>query len=63
MQLILATDANASFAIFTYEGFGYNASIEYIIGFDAGNQINYTNIRSGRVSPMQSSTMIYRIDG
>ena len=61
MRMILATDANASFAFFTYEGFDIQ-SIEYIIGFDVGNQMDHDIIRFGS-GPVLKSMIVYRIDG
>ena len=61
MQMILATDGDASFAFFTYEGFDVQF-IDFMIGFDAGNQMDHDIIRfgSGRVL---KSMIVYRIDG
>ena len=66
MQFVLATDGSTSFAIFIYEGVDPEVfeSVEYQVGFDAGNQIDSTVIEPVGIHTIQNgSTQLYRIDG
>ncbi len=62
VQLILATDGDASVAVFAYEGFDF-LGIQYQTGFDAGNQRIHTVIEPSLFRSIQQSTVGYRIDG
>ena len=62
-QLILATDGAATFAVFIHEGSEYLPRENFEVGFDAGNQTDYSVRNYNASIGVPSLTESYRIDG